>query len=389
MRLRAGDDAEPAELRVGYDEGVALHARSRRDGTTAFAACPGLDALYLNAELARAGRKGGGPVAAEGELWPMGSSGVMVDRDEPYELPERADLDAWLAQARNELLQPRRRDRRLRAPAESRVEVAVVLETWVAEGGMVASRSRRRAWAMARLAAMADEPLQRPLVIASRRWEMLGTAGWREVLDDRRIGRGTGKSLRHGNTSVPVLLNPECSAELGLALVKALHDPAVDPSASVAAGCKITDDPTDAQALFGGTFDDAGFPARPTVLWRNGRRVGRLEGAGHLRRPSYRDRPGPMPRHLVLDVPESPPPPRFLLATRLTLHPLGPARWGLELDGAVLDGGQPACRVRGAFVSTSPAELAERCVASVGPRRRSYLGVSTSALLFDGLSVRT
>ena len=54
----------------------------------------------------------------------------------------------------------------------------------------------------------------------------------------------------------------------------------------------------------------------------------------------------------------------------------------------VLDDGQPALRVRGGFIATSPIELAQRCVASVGPARPSYLGVRTSALLFDGLSLR-
>jgi hypothetical protein len=95
-----------------------------------------------------------------------------------------------------------------------------------------------------------------------------------------------------------------------------------------------------------------------------------------------------MPTHLNIDVPGVQPPSRFLLVTRMTLHPLGALRWGLEVDGAVLDDGQPAARVRSGFISTSPPELARRCAASVGPHRQSYLGVQTPALLFDGLPVR-
>jgi hypothetical protein len=185
-----------------------------------------------------------------------------------------------------------------------------------------------------------------------------------------------------------VLFNPECSAELGLGLVKAFHDPLLDLGTPVSAAWSVTDDPTDPGALFGGKFDDAGFPTAAKTLWRGGRVVDRLRGAGHYRRPSYRDRPGPMPTHLVVDVPASKPPSRFLLVTRMTLHPLGPLRWGLEVDGAVLDDGQPASGIRGGFIATSPMELARRCVASVGPTRESHLGVRTAALLFHGLSVR-
>ena len=388
MRLRVGEQGESAELLVGRDDGAALQARSRQDGSTVFAACSGLDADHLKRELARAAEHGEGPGGAERELWPLGGEAVSIDRDEPQELPPRADLETWLEKARNELLQPRHRDRRLRPPAECRVEVAVVTETWVADGGLVASRTRRRSWGLARPAAEADRPAQRPLVIASRRWEELPVDGWRTILDDRRIGRGAGKPAGAGVATFPVLFNPECSAELGLGLVKALHDPALDPGLALAASWTITDDPTSPAALFGAKFDDAGFPTAPKILVRGGRLAGRLDGAGHYRRPSYRDRPGPMPTHLGVDVPGAQPPPRFLLVTRVTLHPLGPLRWGLEIDGAVLDGGQPASRVRGGFIATSPTELARRCVASVGPSRPSYLGVQTAALLFDGLPVR-
>jgi len=388
MRLRAGEEGESAELLMGLDDGVALQARSRLDGSTAFAACSGLDPAHLNRELARAGQLGGGSAAAEGDLWPLGGGTVRIDRDGPCELPSRADLEAWLEQARDQLVQPRHGGRRLRAPSESRVEVAVVLETWVADGGMIASRARRRAWALARPAAEADLPLQRPLMIASRRWEDLPLDGWRTVLEDRRIGRGAGKLAGAGASSLPVLFNPECSAELGLGLVKAFHDPALDSGTPVGEVWTLIDEPTHPEALFGGKFDDGGFPAAAKTLWRGGRVTGRLDGAGHLRRPSYRDRPGPLPSHLVVDVPAGQLPSRFLLVTRLTLHPLGRVRWGLEVDGAVLDDGQPALRVRGGFIATSPIELAQRCVASVGPARPSYLGVRTSALLFDGLSLR-
>ena len=388
MRLRAGEEGESAELLMGRDDGVALQARSRQDGSTAFAACSGLDPAHLNRELARAGQLGGGSGAAEGDLWPLGGGTVRIDRDGPCELPSRADLEAWLEQARDQLVQPQHGGRRLRTPSESRVEVAVVLETWVADGGMIASRARRRAWALARPAAEADLPLQRPLVIASRRWEDLPLDGWRTVLEDRRIGRGAGKLAGAGASSLPVLFNPECSAELGLALVKAFHDPALDSGTPVGEVWTLTDEPTHPEALYGGKFDDGGFSTVAKTLWRGGRVTGRLDGAGHLRRPSYRDRPGPLPSHLVVDVPGGQLPSRFLLVTRLTLHPLGRVRWGLEVDGAVLDDGQPALRVRGGFIATSPIELAQRCVASVGPARPSYLGVRTSALLFDGLSLR-
>ena len=81
MRLHAGDEEGATELLVGREDGVAMQARSRHDGATVFAACSGLDPVYLGRELERAHREGGGPGAAEGELWPLGRAVVSIDRD--------------------------------------------------------------------------------------------------------------------------------------------------------------------------------------------------------------------------------------------------------------------------------------------------------------------
>jgi len=386
MRLRESVGTRVAELLVGQEDGVAMRARSKRDGRRSFAACSGLDAAFLRRELDSAGREVGGPAVGEGELWPRSTAGLSVDREGPLDLPEPTDLRAWLEQAREAMQEPRGR-RRVPPPADCRVEVAVIVETWVAEGVAIGSRARRRAWGMARPATDADDVAQRPLVIAARRWDELPVRGWRTILDDRWIGSARGEAASSLGR-VPVLFNPECAAVLGRALIRALHGSDPGPPPSIATAWKVIDDPTDSQALFGGRFDDAGFPTAQKPLWHRGRAAGRLDGAGHFRRPSFRDPPGPLPSQLVFDVRSGSLPPRVLLVTRLSLHPLAPDRWGLEVDGAILDQGQPGSRVRGAFVSTSPRELAECCVASIGPPRDSHLGVRTAALLFDGLDVR-
>jgi hypothetical protein len=386
MRLREVDGTGAADLLAGQEDGVALRARSRRYGTTAFAACSGFNADYLRRELDLAGQEGGGPNAGEGELWPRAAGGASIDREEPLELPEPSALEAWLEQARESMQESRGR-RRVPPPADSRLEVAVVCETWVTEGVALGSRSRRRAWAMARPAADADDVAPRPIVVAARRWDDLPIEGWRTILDDRWIGGAKGDRVSSAGP-LPVLFNPECAAVLSRALVRAIEASDPDRRRRVASVWKVVDDPTDPDALFGGSFDDAGFPTARKVLWHRGRSSGRLRGAGHFRRPSFRDLPGTLPSHLVVEVSSGGLPDRVLLVTRLSLHPFAPDRWGLELDGAVLDQGHPVVTVRRGFVSTSPGELAEQCVASVGPQRNSHLGVRTAALLFDGLDLR-
>src|SRR6185295_15711530 len=112
-----------------------------------------------------------------------------------------------------------------------------------------------------------------------------------------------------------------------------------------------------------------------------------LEGPGHLRRPSYRDRPVPLPTYLVVSSSTTEAlPPRVILADGVSIHPLAPDRWILEVAAAPMEQGRPVMRSGSAFLDVSPQALVERCIGTFGPHRHSHLGVSTPALLFEGLS---
>jgi hypothetical protein len=150
----------------------------------------------------------------------------------------------------------------------------------------------------------------------------------------------------------------------------------------------VADEPLAPDALFGGSFDDAGFPTRRRVLADGARGIGTVDGPGCLRRPSYRDPPRAQPFHPVLEDGPEDPGGDGLLVSELAVHPLPDGRWILECDGILRRGAEWGPAVRGGLISTNPALLARCCVARVGPARSSHRGVRTPALLFEGLQVR-
>jgi hypothetical protein len=95
----------------------------------------------------------------------------------------------------------------------------------------------------------------------------------------------------------------------------------------------------------------------------------------------------PQASHLAVVPNATDPPPTCLLISGLTLHALEPERWVLQVDAAIMEDGRPGARVKGAVLRTSPLELAERCVGTIGPIRTTHLGVATPALLFDRLEL--
>jgi hypothetical protein len=220
--------------------------------------------------------------------------------------------------------------------------------------------------------------------VASRHWPDLPAGAWRSVLEDRKIPERDPEPPP--TRKIPVLFNPECSAILVRALVRSLHTGKTEVEAGAA--WKVTDDPTRAGALFGGTFDDAGFPTRRTVLSDGERCRGIIKGPGHYRRPSFRDRPVALPSQLDVSATDSRPPASCVLATGVVLQVTEPDRWILRIDGALLEDGYPGPVLRTSFAPISPVELVRRCIAAVGPCRASHLGVETPALVFDDLSLQ-
>jgi hypothetical protein len=385
LTLRVSDEGESKKVKMQYgqDEGLALRATTRKGSDVAFAATSGSQPSSLRWVVARC-RELYAPTPQEG-LWPRDGGAEKNDRDGAPELPPLAEVREWLDRARQALAGHGGKGPE---PLELSVEVAATVESWVADGGLRASRVRTRGWALMRIRKpWKGDHASKPVLVARRRWSELPPGAWREVLEDRNLPDRSASPPP--TASVPVLFNPECSALLVLALTKTLHAGAREPGIEVGPAWKVYDDPCHAQALFGGSFDDVGFATRRKRLANGHRTCGTIKARGHYRRPSFRDRPIPLPSHLSVSATARPAPTEGVIATALSVHPVESGRWLLRIDGALLDQGRPGAVLRPSFVSISPEELVLRCVATVGPPRLSHLGVETPALLFDHLSLRT
>ncbi len=349
----------------GSEEGIAARLRVSGGNRAAFAACTGCDAERVRRMIREAITDEPGQDHHPG-TWSTGD-GSKHDED-PVDLPDVRRLESWIEESW---------DGRGSRPLEAWVEVASIAETWVADGGSSATRKRCRGWSVVR-------SVGKPIVIAHRNWTQMDPTGWRGIAEDRWLAGRRQAELPAGRVSL--LFNPETSAALVRALVGALGGSATGP---VGPAWDLRDDPLDPNALFGGIFDDAGFTTTTRQLADGRRWIGRLEGPGHFRRASFRDPPTTRSIYLTVRARNDPPPRSGVLVSSLEIHAVDPDRWVLELGGALLEDGRPVAPLPTAFVSGSPMEWVERCVASIGPPRESYLGVRTPALVFDGLRVQT
>ncbi len=364
----------------GSEEGIAVRLRRSGGDRATFAACTGCDAEQVRRIIREAMTDEPGPEHHSGS-WST-SDGPRQDED-PVDLPDAHRLESWVEAGWDSLLRSASTGARSR-PLEAWIEVAAIAEAWVADGGLAATRKRCRGWSVVRTVGL--EPARRiakPIVIAHRRWTKMDPAGWRGLAEDRWLAGQKEAELPSGQISL--LFNPETSATLVRALVGALAGIASGP---VGPAWDLRDDPLDPDALFGGTFDDAGFATAPRQLADGRRWIERIAGPGHYRRASFRDPPAVRPSCLTVRARKDPPPRSGVLVSSLEIHAMDPDRWILELEGALLDDGRPVARLPAAFVSGSPTEWVERCVASIGPLQESYLGVRTAALVFDGLRVQ-
>jgi hypothetical protein len=294
---------------------------------------------------------------------PWASDRSLVDRDgDP--MPEEGEVAEWLERALTSL----------RAETVGRglsidvsVEVGETIESLWADGGLRASRLRRRAWATAVISGDGTSP--RPVVLAARRWADLDSQGLRRRLAAREATASGGQ----GRT---LLLTPEASAILVSALVRSIH---VEPMRGqrCGPGWQVVDDPTAAGAVLGGSFDDDGFPTfRAVLAWGGALRRG-LGHRGQGRRPSFREPPCAHPSQLQVLAPEVEPPPDTRRAAGLRIHLLEPGRMVLELERA---GGREPW-----FVATTPDDVVCGCIGGVGPAESHHPGVTTPALAFEGL----
>jgi hypothetical protein len=378
LRVGTGRDGKSVTTQRGEDEGLAMRAATREGNELAFAASTGSELPSFRWVLER-GRSSESSVPPQAG-WPTDRTEPLLDREGETGLPSVDELSGWLSRAREVLETGPGRPQHL----ESWIEVAHTVESWVADGGLRASRTRTRGWALYRTREpWAGDRASKRVLVAHRRWSELPPDAWRSVLEDRRLPERAPEAPP--TRKVPVLFNPECSALLVQALVRSLHSDESGRGAEVGAAWNVTDDPAGDGALFGGTFDDAGFPTRRTLLSDGRRWCGAIEGRGNYRRPSFRDRPVALPSQLVVSSGVTRPPDSCVLATALGLHVTEPDRWVLRIDGALLTDGHPGPVLRPCFASVSPVELIRRCMAAVGPARPSYLGVETPGLVFDDL----
>jgi hypothetical protein len=355
------DTRDGTTSRTGADQGMALRAEPAAGREVRFAAGSGGGEEALVRLLELASRGAGGEWSPD---W-TAAEGDLSDVDADGGLPAPGELTDWLHRARRRLAE---------VPGDGCwVEVARTVESWVGAAGLRARRERTRAWALAR-------PIGRPLIVASRGFDRLRAEGWAELMTDRAVHGPSGAPATAG---LPLLFTGETSALLVQALAHAVHGAGAAPVKTVGPGWRLADDPRAPGALFGGRFDDAGFPTNRTVLADGDRLLVHLEERGHWRRPSFRDRPLVMPANLVVDPPTVEPPERALRVSGLSIHPLAPDRWVLEVEGTFLEAGKPVRSAPTGWIETSPGALVERCLGGVGPPRSFHRGVTTPALLFD------
>jgi len=349
-----------------------------------FGAASGCDIGSLRWALEHSRSVGRGE-ADDVPTWAVGEP-ERADRDEMERLPSPAELKSWLARSWDLLEAQPGVGSRLEI-ADAWVEAAATVESLVGSGGLAAVRTRTRAWAMARLRAR-DPAIRapRPLLVAGRRWDRLDEAGWAALAGERCWETGALAGSRAGR--MRVTFRAEAAALLVAALVRALHTGTAAIGRPVGPGWAVADDPFVPDALFGGAFDDAGFPAQRRILADGERVTDAAAGPGAFRRPSFRDPPQPLAFHPALESGREEPEGEGLWVSELAIHPLPDGRWLLECDGALRRGSEAGPWIRGGLVSTTPGTLVRSCVARVGPARSSHTGVRTPALVFEDLEVR-
>lgn len=380
MTLRVGRlrDSDRDEIRFGVDEGLAIRVRPSSRDETLFAAASAFDPRGLiTRALAGVGR------SRSGDVWQEKRQPLHEDLDASLQLPDVGELRNWLDAARARLVD----ETGQRGVARVWLEVASTVESWAADGGIRATRARRRAWALAEpVPSKADGAGSRtPLIVASRHWEALPIDGWARLAADR-AGESATRAGAIAQRRV-IVLTPEAASILVQALVRVLHATDEGIGQPVGPGWQVTDEPAAPDAIFGGSFDDACFPTESRVLANGVRVSGTTAGPGCYRRASFRDPPAFRASNLIVSGPRRLDlPPGGLIVSGLSIHALGPAEWTLEVSGREISSGAAGGGFRG-YVRTDPWRMVRRCTSGMGPPRRSHRGVITPALVFEHLEV--
>jgi len=361
------------EFRRGHEEGIAVRLWRTGERQSRFVATTGTSAGGIGRAVERA--LAADPTVCESSAERCEPATVAGDHDDGA-LPDAGRLATWLLEAREILTS---------VPSaavdveRSWVEAARTEETWIVDGRPIASRTRARGWA-------GVQPVDAvaPSILASRSWSHLDPGDLLPLLECRRTvegGPGIGPAGR-----APLLVSADASATLVLALVRTL--PMDRVAGVVGPGFRVWDAPEEDGALFGGRFDDLGYPTSRRQLANGADWIGGLSGRGHYRRPSFRDAPLCLPSNLVVEPAAVGVLDEGWFASRVVIHPLTPEGWILDLDATPWRRGRPCGETRRAQVATGPRELVARCSGGVGPSFASHRGVRTPALRFEGLALR-
>ncbi|HXV78131.1 MAG TPA: hypothetical protein VD788_17605 [Candidatus Polarisedimenticolaceae bacterium] len=365
-------------LSFGRDDGVAVRLLRRGEDGIRFAAVSGHDEEAFD-EAVRCALDHGAASRTVSDHW-ADRTDPLLDHATGFGPPSRDELVPWL-------------DRAVRGFVEARcagdpdvveqawVEAAATVETWAVDGRPAASRTRKRGWACLERAAGDGIGWRRPLLTAAARWDEIDGGAWIRFDEQREAPIGLRAAIAGGHRTL--VFTPETSATLVSALIRFLAASRAPGRTPVGAGLRVWDAPDDPDALFGGRFDDSGLEARRKLLADGNCLCEPIDGAGHDRRPSFRDPPQPMPSQLLVEPDPVEWPDGSFRVNRLSIQPLDTDRWVLDVGG-VVEGGS----VSQAFVPTGPSRLVAACSGGWGEAEASHRAVRTPFLVFDGLAVR-
>jgi hypothetical protein len=374
IRVARDPRAHDAIWTAGREEGTAVRVRTE-DGRLGFAAAAAAPARCVPSLLDRA-RTLARSCSVDAR-WAAGGDDPAVDRDGgAHEPPAAPEVAAWLEAAIERVA-----DVTPGAAVEDAwVEIASTCESLVASG-LRASRLRRRYWALL-VPRDREGRVESPVQIAGRRWPP-DTGAFASALADRR--GPAGEPAAPPRRAAALVLAPEPAAALVLALTRSA---AAGPDGGrLREGMRWIDEPGSPLALFGGSFDDAGFPTRSRTIAGDGPDREPIDGPGTYRRPSFREEPRPLPSRIAVPAVPVALEGGGVLATDLRIHPLGRS-WALVIEGSLLDGDRPVRPIRSTVLRVDPLELLGRLVGTIGPARESYRGVRTPALVLADIVFR-
>lgn len=318
-----------------------------------------------------------GFISASGEL-PAPPDELLAQTEEVAQSPASwgeipaDDLESDDSRNRDPLavLQALETDLKASLPRDTRmthrqVDLARICESWSIKKG-VCHRTRTLGWARVAFETGSRE-WPPPITVAADPQTLEAGRSWSEFWVERNNMQAYDRADGDARW---LLLPAEPAARLARALVSHWSEnPGRAKRYSVGPGWVIRDDPSDPRGIIRPSLDDALFPTAVTPLADGRRVVGAIPAEGGQRRPGFRDRPGTMPWHLIVEAEAVTPPPATVVPTMPSLQILDDEHWVLLDDER--------------HWSFSAGEWSRRCVGGVGRALTTHGEVTTPGLLFE------